>query len=299
MKRKGLMIVLSLTLVFSILFVSAGWLNKITGHATNQPTNVSVGVTGVQPVTVGPVDNTTLTGGVTPTELGTSNVLVYVQICDPDGVSDLNDSATDVEFINGSTTREGSCSHVGDIDSNCANYSCNGDLYYWDTPGTWIINISGSDLGNQSTIFNDTYTFKYNQLKAMVISPDSLTWATLSSGSTNEKANNDPTIVNNTGNYNGTVDINAIDLLGEITPSQKIPADNFTADPADGSVCGSGTVLNNGTDITITGTYANRGNLSAGGGAGQEEIYYCIPNVPLVSSQQYSTSQGGSWTIKY
>ena len=298
MNKRALSFIVVLCLVLVISFVSAGLFSdffKITGKTTNQPTNVTVGVVGASQVTVGPVDNSSLAGGVSPVEFGSTSVTIYGTICDPDGVSDINDSATDVQFVKDSITKDGSCSHVGDIDSNCANYSCSVNMYYWDAPGNWIINFSGSDIGNQTTIYNDTYTFQYNELKAMIISPNALTWNTLSSGSSNQKSSNHPTIINNTGNYNGTLKVTGFNLLGEIDNSQSIPANNFTVDPADGSVCSSGTALSNNTLIDILGSQLSRGNLTAG--FGKEELSYCIPSVPLVSSQIYSTSQGGSWII--
>jgi hypothetical protein len=37
-----------------------------------------------------------------------------------------------------------------------------------------------------------------------------------------------------------------------------------------------------------------------GGGAGQVNLYYCIPKVPpYLQTQVFSTKNGGSWTIKY
>ena len=133
----------------------------------------------------------------------------------------------------------------------------------------------------------------------MVISPNSLSWSTLTSGSINQTSNNDPTLINNTGNFNGTINVNAINLLGETTSSNRLDANNFTAFHTDSVVCASGITLVNATSTTINNTFANRGNLSIGGGVGQEEIFYCIPKVPLISSQTYSTTQGGSWAILY
>ncbi len=163
----------------------------------------------------------------------------------------------------------------------------------------WNVSVWGKDIGNGTTVYNSSTYFTYNLLKAMIVAPTSLTWAALNTATTNQKSNNDPTIINNTGNYNSTLQLTAINLLGQTSPSNMIPANNFTTSNNDGT----GALLEqsgkNGTATTITGTVANRGNLSVGSGAGQENLYYCIPLVPNVPSQTYSTQLGGSWTILY
>ncbi len=291
-------------LIFSVLLISitsAGLIDSlkgiITGEATSQPTNVSINVVGTTQVTVS-VDNSTLAGGVNPVESSSVNTVIYVKVCDADGVNDINDSATDIVYLGpNSETRNGNCSWTNDIDSNCANFTCSADLWYFDTPGAWIINASGNDLGNKTPVYNSSSNFTFNQLKALVISPTQLNWSSLTPGSTNVGADNDPSVVNNTGNYNGTIDITAYDLYGKTTTTEVFASNNFTADVND-PAC-SGNSLPNATLTTITGSVSNPGNLSAGGGAGQEQIYYCIPLVPSVSSQEYTTDQSGSWIISY
>ncbi|RLG09655.1 hypothetical protein DRN73_09545, partial [Candidatus Pacearchaeota archaeon] len=199
----------------------------------------------------------------------------------------------------GKATRENiSCNLVSDLDSYCANYTCSVTSWYFDISGQWTINASATDLGNQTVIYNTSYTFTMNQLKAMTIQPNQINWSAITPGDTDDKADNDPTIINNTGNYNGTINITGLDLYGETTTTEKFGTDNFTAGIADDCAT-SGVYLNNNTQVLITSSNSNPGNLSAGSGAGQEQVYYCIPNVPSISSQKYSTSKLGSWTISY
>ena len=138
-------------------------------------------------------------------------------------------------------------------------------------------------------------------MQSKKINPKSLTWISLIQGATNQT----PTasiIVNNTGNYNssGKVAVNAINLHGQTTTSEFINVKNFTVDFDTGgsppNEC-NGTLLTNGTDITLTWSVLERGNLSAS--QAQEQLYYCINIVPKsISSQTYSTLNAGSWTIK-
>jgi hypothetical protein len=295
--------IIAFGIVLMSCIVSAGFFDmfdKITGRATSQPTNVSVAVAGT---TKAQVTYVSTISNVDLNESSYKAVTFNTHMYDADGVSDLNDTSVSANFSRtGEALRETSlCTLQNDVDGYTANYSCSINMWYWDGAGTWNITVRGKDIGNGSYAYNTTTYFTVNQLKAMVVSPAALTWPTVSSGAENQTSNNDPTTINNTGNYNGTIDLTAIDLYGETSPSQKIPANNFTT-----GLTTSGanpeciaTVLVNGSVATITGSVANRGNLSAGSGAGQEEFYYCIPKVPLISSQTYSTSQGGSWTIAY
>jgi len=63
--------------------------------------------------------------------------------------------------------------------------------------------------------------------------------------------------------------------------------------------CGlSATTLSESTFTSITGSVADRGNLSFNDGTAQEELYFCIKEIGSITSQTYSTQQEGSWTIK-
>ncbi|MBU1988971.1 MAG: hypothetical protein KKD94_05840, partial [Nanoarchaeota archaeon] len=148
---------------------------------------------------------------------------------------------------------------------------------------------------------NTTTTFQYNLLKAMVISPPSLS-LTVTTGAMNQTPS-EPTLINNTGNYNvSNISLTTINLYGETYTSFYIDVGNFTIDIDTGGTppaeCAGGTSLTNGTAVNITNSLLDRGNHSVNDGVtGQEQFYYCIPEVPPVPTQPYSTSAGGSWTI--
>ncbi len=296
--KKGVLISAALLFsVLSIIFISAGISADLTGKATSQPTNVTVTITGT---TIAQIKQVIVSPSYNPIEDTYSDIVFYVIMADPDGVSDLNDTSVSAVVTKaGQATRSTPlCNWVNDIDATSANYSCTIRMWYWDGAGSWLVNASGKDTGNGTFAHNDTQTFTYNQLKAMMISPQAIYWNSLNAGTLNQSAANDPTLINNTGNYNGTVSVGALDLFGEVNASYKLTAENFTSHYQDPGVCG-GTGLVNGTAITIAGANSNPGNLSIGGGVGQSNLYYCIPNVPYVLAQTYSTALGGSWTIGY
>ena len=316
MVKRGIKVIIFVGLLILLILplASAGFFSdfraRITGELSSQPTNVSVSVTGVNAVTIN-VFNNTLTGSVTdPTDDSLNNIEFFVTVTDSDGVNDINDSSVNATFSKtGQPTRtNSSCVLVGDIDSNSANFSCTISMYYFYEIGSWNITVFGNDLGNTTAQANTSQIFQYNQLQAIKISPTSLTFPSVSPGDVNQTSDNDPTLINNTGNFDVTLDnvqINAINLAGVTISTDFIFAANFSVGIFTGSTveCNStATNLVNGTDTFINDTILPPGNNSlsySNSTSGQEQIYYCIQNVPSsISSQTYSTSTLGSWTVK-
>jgi hypothetical protein len=300
--KGGVIIVLSLFFVLTIMslvsaniFKDIGELFSGTGKVPQQPQDVSVSVVGKKPVVV---EVPTLS--VMPVEGTFVSVIFTANVSDDNGVNDINDSSVTTLIGDGVTTRVGSCVWDQDITNKKANYSCSIDMWYWDAPSaltTWALNVSATDKGNK-TIITQGALFNYGEVKSLTIAPSSISWTDINSEDTNQNASNDPTIINNSGNYNGLVKVIGIDLKGETIDTEIIPAASFTVGPSSGTEC-LATPLVNGSSASIGSSNSNPGNLSAGGGIGQSQLYYCIPTVPLISSQTYSTLGGGSWTILY
>ena len=311
MKQKKMIYSIILLFVLFIILISAmfftnffsGFKYIITGMASSsQPTNLSISISGANPSQITYVSTIPATN---PLELNPETLYINLTMYDADGVNDLNDTSISVNFTkSGAITRFNStCAWVADnAAAKSANYTCSVVMWYWDANGQWIINVSGTDLGNKTQIYNDSTNFTYNLLKGMVISPQDLTWTGVTAGAKNQTSNNDPITINNTGNYNGAINVTAINLLGETINTEMITASNFTvSNNTDGNnIECLGTALVNATAITIINSISNPNNLSLGNGAGQEELYFCIPFVhPTLSSQTYSTLNVGSWTIAY
>ena len=293
-KREGYLI-FAIILLLSMTVISAGIFDFFkTGKASSAPQNVSVSVVGANAViiTVPPASGT-------PNEFGSRTIIFDVNVTDPDGVSDINTTSVRYEITKvAQTTKTGNCPYQNIVNSTTSNFTCTTVLWYYEADGAWNIRVEGKDIGN-TTLMNGTNTLTYGSLNAFLMSPSSISWPGVTTGGANQQANNDPTIINNTGNYVSTISIIGINLIGEAIQSEMIPANNFTAGPSTGGAECSATPLVNGSSVVIAGSSSNPGNISAGGGAGQANIYYCIPSVPLVSSQIYSTNQGGSWTVSY
>jgi hypothetical protein len=175
-------------------------------------------------------------------------------------------------------------------------------MNYWDIPGYWNITALAKDNPGLEAQNKSSY-FKYNQLTAIKISPALLTWSGILPGAINQTADNDPTVINNTGNANLSVEINATDLTGAIYSNYKIYAGNFSAALSSSGTAPNyaecaGTSMSSSVFTTVTGSNVPRGNLSEGSGTAQEEIYYCVKAVGLVPSQNYGTNSSGAWTIR-
>ncbi|MBI2451564.1 Ig-like domain repeat protein [Candidatus Pacearchaeota archaeon] len=237
-----------------------------------------------------------------PSENTIKNILFNFTATDADGGGNINISTAQARFqLTGQTTRSNlTCANItGVFSSNNMNFTCTVGMWYFDYPGAWTVNVTISD-NSAANGENSTTTFTYNTLNAMVMSPNALTWASLSAGALNTLSNNDPILINNTGNKNVTnITINAINLIGEQNGAYNIPAANFTVSITDS--CDSGTIMGNNSQIQVGSAILPRGNNSLNYGnetSGQEQFYFCLEEVPQsIPSQPYSTSAGGAWTI--
>jgi hypothetical protein len=241
-----------------------------------------------------------------PTEDNVTRLNFTVEITDPDGVNDINDTSIRANFsrVGESVRTNNSCVLLGDLNGTNANYSCEIEMQYFDFNGVWSITVGGTDLGNLSFVFNDTSNFTYNQLQAILIS-NSTEFPSISSGDINITANGSWTEINNSGNYNSTnISVSAVNLLGETDASAFFEVANFSVNNNTGAniecaIDNDAIALVNGTDNWVVNATLIRGNHSvADNSTGQVNLYYCIRLAPQsLSSQVYSTSSDG-WTIK-
>ncbi|MFC1685912.1 NosD domain-containing protein [Nanoarchaeota archaeon] len=233
---------------------------------------------------------------IVPEEAGVVNVSVNFTVLDADGAEDINVSTAQINFsIDGEDLRENtSCLNVSSA-GDYMNFSCAVGMWYFDDAGDWNITAYVEDDLNEAAI-NDSHTFTYQPLKALVFSPSLLSWSGLSAGSTNATAAQNLTL-NNTGNVNiVNVSIKAYDLVGESDSNYMIYSENFTASNNSANLSCVGDFLANDTGVNITGAILFSGNLSDG--EGQELLHFCIPEVPSpLVRQTYSTTNGNAWRL--
>jgi len=151
---------------------------------------------------------------------------------DNDGVSDLNDSSAQIYVWKDSVNHTSTSCSASDLNTTATNYTCTINMDYYDSPGTWNINASVSD-NNGSLVYNDTETFTYNSLKAMLIANKPISFGNIQI--------NIGTISNNISIKNvGNVIFNVNATGSNLTyNSYSIPADDIKWDtdsnPSDGT----------------------------------------------------------------
>ena len=276
--------------------------NAITGFATSSTTSLNISIGNTAPI----VANVSTIQTQSITEASATRIEFTFIVTDVDGNSNINDTTLRAQFNKtGETTRfNNTCRRLSNLSTNQANFSCTVDLWYYDSAGGWDVNVSIKDLNN-AVAENTTTNFSLGESTNMVMSPTSLTWPSFSVTAVNQTSNNDPIIINNTGNKNvsnGSITVTGKDLVGETTNTQSIFAGNFTVDVNNtgGSApnlleCRKTQLVNN-TITNITSSNVTRGNNSAGNG--QAYLYFCLTQVsPSISSQPYSTAQLGAWTV--
>ena len=224
-----------------------------------------------------------------PVDGNTTTVTFEVRIRDNNTYSDIS-SVNATFFKTGETNRtDASCTFSSQLSATTANYSCSVDMLYYDLDGFWNVSVVSEDA-DSNTDTNDSISFTYNQLSAMRMSPNNITFGSLSPGQTGVGATDDPIVLNNTGNQNFTqINTTALDLNGVTNSTEYIPAGNFSMNVADSS---GGDSLANNTAVTLTSGTLPRGATST------EDIYFYLEEVPTVQAQVYNTAALGVWTIQ-
>jgi hypothetical protein len=239
-------------------------------------------------------------------ESGFEFVFFNVTASDFDGVNNLNHKTLNATFRKGNENRTGQCTLLPDyINWTTANYSCAIPIWYWDSAGTWNVEANISDKDGRKSTPQYIETFNVNEWTCMVLGPDLSNYGSglIPGVSSDIDALENPTVINNTCNDVipiGNVQITGTNLQGDIVPAETIDADNFKVAPSDGGLACVGTTVSTSPTV-IAGTQLPAGNnsLNTGNGvSGQEELYFCLAQVPIgISSQTYSTTLPGPWTV--
>ena len=298
MKRGLGLFFIAAVIIFSVApIISANpfsdfW-GKLTGQATSGSTSLNITVGNNAP-TIPIVQSISAQN---PTEDSVTSVRVNFTVNDADGYSNINTSSAKAYFQkSGQTTRSNTSCVSYQSGGNQVNFTCLINMYYFDGSGSWTINVTGDDI-NSAHAENSSTTFTYNLLTAMKISPSSLTFPSISLTDTNTGATNNPITVNDTGNANNlNLNVTAYNLRGETTTNQYIYANNFTVDNVTAGC--SGVAMANATSVKITNQLSSGNHTVNDGSTGQKPLYFCLKGVPpTISSQSYSSSAYGSWTI--
>jgi hypothetical protein len=304
MGKKEIVIIGIICILLILPIISAGvfgdlW-SKITGKASSQNVDLNITVTAGSAPTIPRVDNQTATVVDGPNEGPSSSyLLINFTAYDTDGFGNLNDSsATAIVGLTGELNRtNSSCALIGDYDTNYANYTCNVTMWWFDGAGDWEIYASISDA-NTNTGKNYSETFSIGTTDGIENNITAVQWPSISPGATDTSASN-AAHLNNTGNMNQWLEVNATDITGELNSNYALGASNFSVN---GSGSCQGGVMVHNTYLNISDASLPKGNYTPNDGTAQEILFFCIEesNADLIA-QYYSTgaeNSTGQWAIR-
>jgi hypothetical protein len=238
-----------------------------------------------------------------PSDGGTRFINFTFNATDTDGASNINTSSARAQFnYTGEPTRSNTSCVALYSSGNDVNFSCSIGMLYYDINDDWSINVSVKD-NSDNYAENVSEVFTYNLLTAMSMSPTAMNWGTINLPDTDTGSNNDPIVINNTGNDNGLdINVTAYNLQGNETTTQYIFANNFTVENITQGCSALATTLSNVSAVNITSLYLYRGDNSLNfwnATSGQEQAFFCLKGVPQdISSQEYSSLAYGAWEIR-
>ncbi len=288
MKKRG--IIITIVIIVVVLIFIGGYF-YFTEEPLLSPTDVKVKV-GNAPPSIINTPNVNIP--VTLTAATTKDVVVSFTVRDANGAGDLNDVAAQVTFsLAGETDRVGGCI-VASQTSKEKTYDCTVAMQYYDAPGNWVMDFYIEDLATPP--ISDTATASANVVVGLLkaISFDSvIDLGVITPGQVDSLSSN--IVLTNEGNFvapvDGSVIINAKNLVGVTNSAENIPASGFTAADSSGDVCGTGTTLIHNTNVNVN-VALPRGSSAIG------NLAFCIPLVPEVSAQNYEATGGNAWSIE-
>ena len=320
-------VIIILFMFFLIPFGSAGFLDiwdSITGKALTQSLGISVQTNSI-PI----IGNVTfdIATPVSATENGNTSLLFSFVATDADGLSNIvNNSAVANITRAGETTRtnntfvtstDGGCNAVNNVGTNGKNFSCTIYIVFYDGAGTWDIAVRIND-SNSAFAQNTTQSFTFNELTALTISPNSISFPTVGLSDVNVSARNNLTITNTgnddisgreaTGEY---INVTALTLNGATSGATVIPTNNFSigtnidVTPIP-SYCDVSRSQNTTRLVNITAALSAYNNFSnmingsfvlAQAVGNQEVLSICLLDVPDDLTAQNYTTGSTSWTI--
>lgn len=312
MQIKKSIVIIGLAVLLLAPLASAGFFDWITGRGTEGLTNMTATVTSNTAPRITSVNFTTslnLNEGNAPSATtGTFTLVVY----DLDGAIDVDKDKTwmnvSLAACNGENrNRNVYCTNTSLTTGgtgNYVNFTCPVVFNYYDCAGNWIVNASNKDLQGANAT-NDTTTLTVNTLNSMTVSPLAVNFGNLAVGDTDKAS-----AVNNTANNTGNslpvkIDLNSTNLKGETQTTYSFDASNFKSSNSNVSTsvnpCSSGIALTAGSYVIIgNASLGTRPlvNIDAGKPGQHTYVGYCIPAVPSLPRQNYTTAAEGKWTIR-
>ena len=224
-----------------------------------------------------------------PVESGIRTVYIQFNASDANGLSDLNDSSAKIVLnLSGETVRSNTSCSVQDSSGNTKMYLCAVSFMHYDKDGEWTINASVDDKSGENA-YNETGTFTYGTLKAVLLGSTELNFSGVSLGQQNAEATQNPLQLDNSGNQNITIiNVTAFNLVKN---AELINVSAVSVNVTDTS--GVGTALSNSTPINIPEATLPR---DIGGTDANETMYFWI-DVPASGLSEGLFNASEQWVI--
>lgn len=251
---------------------------------TTEDHNVTMDIGNIAPQIIS-VAKTYPAGNIVPVESSTTEVKWTLLVLDGNGASDIT-GATFRMTDPLAATRVVNCVDEGDINSTTVNMTCTVNVpYFFNYDGSKTSNATATDTAGVLAI-DTSGAWDIDLLEALTIAPATITFGSLTSGATNQKATNDPMVLNNTGNA-ASLDVQ---VTGQTLYSgaNSILVGNFSVGVADD--CAGNQMT--GAAVSITSASIP---IHSDATKNTESTYYCIPLVPFVPIGFYTTTT--LWTV--
>jgi len=249
-------------------------------HAVTDTFSASVTVTNSPPVVYFVDPSQSLTGAAGTTAV----VYVLFNASDANGYTDVNVTSALVRIQNGTTERNSSSCVLFSGAGQNARIHCSITIYYYDAPGTWVINASVKD---NSTNFaqNTSQTLTVNNIDSIDLISASISFSG-APGVTDIASSPTAQVTNNTGNQNYT----SINVTGYAFTSGALTINvgNVTANTSNSG--GPGHVLVNNTEVTLASSGLARGVTAT------RDLYFWLDIPAGQTSGSYSAQS--SWIVE-
>ena len=317
-KKRGIYIVLCMLFFMLVISsaVSAGFIDWFKKTITGRPTqSVSLNITVGVPQIIKVYNSSATTGGGLNSGPSSTTLIINFSVYNAAGGSNLNSSKARMNITRtGEDIRENTtCQDIpAEMGGSYANFTCLIQMWWYDEVGTWDIAAFIEDNDTNAAV-NTSANINVGSTTGFQLYPTSVTFPGVVTGAKNTTSNNDPIVLNNTGNaeIGGgintlNVSINATNLRGETNNALALWARNFSmgtstggTPPAECGVVSTSVFLNRSLFVNITAAFLENGNYSINNGtAGQEQLYLCLTLAGSeLTTQSYSTSNESSWTV--
>lgn len=232
-------------------------------------------------------------GSYDPTEASTTTVSITARVRDDNGVGDINDSEfkTEVDdvasFVSAVAKYTNASCVTADLSATEREYNCTWSMDYWDSAGTYSTQVTAGD--NTGTVSNGTAdgapTYSYTTLVASGIDSTTISFGSVTTGTTNNPATENPITLNNTGNANLSINVTGADLTGN---GHTYVVGNFSVD-LDSNPTGEQALTS--SNAQIVGASILQGN--DGTPSPTEELYWFADTPTGLKPASYS----GTWTL--